>query len=126
MQEAPLYGLVAQINEPVSSVLEAVKRVVVVRIQTWREITQLLDRAFCVSSFSFFFGGACGGVFGGRFRAGNVPVATCVSHTHILHKHNITRVYLSSQVGVIGIACPKRNPLLGFVSLVGPAVVRGR
>jgi aldehyde dehydrogenase (NAD+) len=28
-------------------------------------------------------------------------------------------------VGVIGMACPDTNPLLGFVSLVSPAVVRG-
>jgi len=27
--------------------------------------------------------------------------------------------------GVIGVVCPKKNPLLGFVSLVAPAVVRG-
>lgn len=28
-------------------------------------------------------------------------------------------------VGVIGIACPDENPLLGFVSLFAPAIVRG-
>jgi len=28
-------------------------------------------------------------------------------------------------VGVVGIACPEENPLLGFVSLVSPVVVRG-
>lgn len=28
-------------------------------------------------------------------------------------------------VGVIGMVCPKENPLLGFVSMVAPAVVRG-
>ena len=28
-------------------------------------------------------------------------------------------------VGVVGIACPDKYPLLGFVSLLAPAVVRG-
>jgi aldehyde dehydrogenase (NAD+) len=32
---------------------------------------------------------------------------------------------LNEPVGVIGMVCPKDFPLLGFVSLVGPAVVRG-
>jgi aldehyde dehydrogenase (NAD+) len=32
---------------------------------------------------------------------------------------------LNEPVGVIGMVCPKDFPLLGFISLVGPAVVRG-
>lgn len=32
---------------------------------------------------------------------------------------------INEPVGVVGIACPKAFPLLGFVSLVAPAVVRG-
>jgi len=32
---------------------------------------------------------------------------------------------INEPVGVIGIACPEKNPLLGFVSLFAPAVVRG-
>lgn len=32
---------------------------------------------------------------------------------------------LSEPVGVIGIACPDAYPLLGFVSLLGPAIARG-
>jgi len=35
----------------------------------------------------------------------------------------VTSVY--EPLGVIGIACPNKHPLLGFVSLVAPAVVRG-
>ena len=34
-------------------------------------------------------------------------------------------VAISEAVGVIGIACPDANPLLSFVSLFAPAVVRG-
>jgi len=32
---------------------------------------------------------------------------------------------INEPCGVIGIICPEKNPLLGFVSLVAPAVVRG-
>jgi aldehyde dehydrogenase (NAD+) len=32
---------------------------------------------------------------------------------------------MNEPVGVVGIACPEENPLLGFVSLVGPAVAVG-
>jgi aldehyde dehydrogenase (NAD+) len=32
---------------------------------------------------------------------------------------------LHQPVGVIGIACPDEFPLLGFISLVAPAIVRG-
>lgn len=32
---------------------------------------------------------------------------------------------INEPIGVIGIACPDEHPLLGFVSLVAPAVVRG-
>jgi aldehyde dehydrogenase (NAD+) len=32
---------------------------------------------------------------------------------------------INEPVGVIGIACPEKNPLLSFISLVAPAVVRG-
>lgn len=38
--------------------------------------------------------------------------------------HGIT-VALNEPVGVIGIICPKENPLLGFVSLVAPALAVG-
>ncbi|ELT96808.1 hypothetical protein CAPTEDRAFT_177352 [Capitella teleta] len=34
-------------------------------------------------------------------------------------------VKIHEPVGVIGIACPDKNPLLGFVSLFAPAVIRG-
>ena len=34
-------------------------------------------------------------------------------------------VKINEPVGVIGIACPDDYPLLGFVSLFAPAVVRG-
>ena len=34
-------------------------------------------------------------------------------------------VKIHEPVGVIGIACPDSYPLLGFVSLFAPAVVRG-
>ncbi len=34
-------------------------------------------------------------------------------------------VKVHEPVGVIGIACPDEYPLLGFVSLFAPAVVRG-
>lgn len=34
-------------------------------------------------------------------------------------------VKIHEPVGVIGIACPDEHPLLGFVSLFAPAVVRG-
>lgn len=34
-------------------------------------------------------------------------------------------VKIHEPVGVIGIACPDNYPLLGFVSLFAPAVVRG-
>ena len=34
-------------------------------------------------------------------------------------------VKIHEPVGVIGIACPDEYPLLAFVSLFGPAVVRG-
>lgn len=36
-----------------------------------------------------------------------------------------TTIKIHEPVGVIGIACPDRYPLLGFVSLFAPAVVRG-
>ena len=32
---------------------------------------------------------------------------------------------INEPVGVIGMVCPEKNPLLGFISLVAPAVVRG-
>ena len=32
---------------------------------------------------------------------------------------------INEPVGVIGIACPDEYPLLGFVSLFAPAVIRG-
>nr|WP_296946391.1 aldehyde dehydrogenase family protein [uncultured Massilia sp.] len=38
--------------------------------------------------------------------------------------HGIT-VALNEPVGVIGIVCPNENPLLGFVSLVAPAIALG-
>ena len=34
-------------------------------------------------------------------------------------------VHINEPVGVIGIACPDESPLLAFVSLFAPAVVRG-
>ena len=34
-------------------------------------------------------------------------------------------VRINEPVGVIGIACPDVSPLLAFVSLIAPAVVRG-
>jgi aldehyde dehydrogenase (NAD+) len=34
-------------------------------------------------------------------------------------------VAVNEPVGVIGIACPDQNPLLGFVSLMAPAIARG-
>ena len=34
-------------------------------------------------------------------------------------------VAVNEPVGVIGIACPDENPLLGFVSLMAPAIARG-
>ena len=34
-------------------------------------------------------------------------------------------VKIHEPVGVIGIACPDQNPLLSFVSLFAPAVIRG-
>jgi aldehyde dehydrogenase (NAD+) len=34
-------------------------------------------------------------------------------------------VKINEPVGVIGIACPDDYPLLGFVSLFAPAVIRG-
>ena len=34
-------------------------------------------------------------------------------------------VKINEPVGVIGITCPEERPLLGFVSLFAPAVVRG-
>ena len=36
-----------------------------------------------------------------------------------------TVLQFNEPVGVIGIACPDRFPLLGFVSLVAPAIARG-
>jgi aldehyde dehydrogenase (NAD+) len=38
--------------------------------------------------------------------------------------HGIT-VALNEPVGVIGIICPNENPLLGFISLVAPALALG-
>ena len=38
--------------------------------------------------------------------------------------HGIT-VALNEPVGVIGIVCPNENPLLGFISLVAPALALG-
>ena len=43
---------------------------------------------------------------------------------------SMTRSYgvtmsIHEPVGVIGMVCPKKQPLLGFISLVAPAVVRG-
>ena len=37
--------------------------------------------------------------------------------------HGIT-VALNEAIGVIGIVCPNENPLLGFISLVAPAIAR--
>ena len=34
-------------------------------------------------------------------------------------------VKIHEPVGVIGISCPDKYPLLGFISLLAPAVVRG-
>ena len=34
-------------------------------------------------------------------------------------------VAVNEPVGVIGIACPDEYPLLGFVSLIAPAIARG-
>ena len=34
-------------------------------------------------------------------------------------------VAVNEPVGVIGIACPDENPLLGFISLMAPAIARG-
>lgn len=34
-------------------------------------------------------------------------------------------VRINEPVGVIGICCPNKYPLLGFVSLFAPAVIRG-
>ncbi len=34
-------------------------------------------------------------------------------------------VKIHEPVGVIGISCPDEYPLLGFISLLAPAVVRG-
>jgi aldehyde dehydrogenase (NAD+) len=34
-------------------------------------------------------------------------------------------IAMNEPIGVIGIACPERHPLLGFVSLVGPAMATG-
>jgi aldehyde dehydrogenase (NAD+) len=34
-------------------------------------------------------------------------------------------IAMNEPIGVIGIACPSENPLLGFVSLVGPAIATG-
>jgi len=34
-------------------------------------------------------------------------------------------IAMNEPIGVIGIACPSENPLLGFVSLVGPAIAMG-
>ena len=34
-------------------------------------------------------------------------------------------VKIHEPMGVIGIACPEESPLLGFISLFAPAVVRG-
>jgi aldehyde dehydrogenase (NAD+) len=34
-------------------------------------------------------------------------------------------IAMNEPIGVIGIACPSDNPLLGFVSLVGPAIATG-
>ena len=34
-------------------------------------------------------------------------------------------VCITESVGVVGIACPEEKPLLGFVSLFAPAIVRG-
>ena len=34
-------------------------------------------------------------------------------------------IAMNEPIGVIGIACPNENPLLGFVSLVGPAIATG-
>jgi aldehyde dehydrogenase (NAD+) len=38
--------------------------------------------------------------------------------------HGVT-VAVNEPIGVIGIACPDENPLLGFVSLMAPAIARG-
>jgi aldehyde dehydrogenase (NAD+) len=38
--------------------------------------------------------------------------------------HGIT-VALNEAIGVIGIVCPNENPLLGFISLVAPAIAVG-
>jgi aldehyde dehydrogenase (NAD+) len=37
----------------------------------------------------------------------------------------VRTVKVHEPVGVIGIACPDDYPLLGFVSLFAPAVIRG-
>ena len=34
-------------------------------------------------------------------------------------------IAMNEPIGVVGIACPERHPLLGFVSLVAPAMATG-
>jgi aldehyde dehydrogenase (NAD+) len=53
--------------------------------------------------------------------------AWCDKYDGLAHQppmHGIT-VALNEPVGVIGIVCPNENPLLGFISLVAPALALG-
>lgn len=45
-------------------------------------------------------------------------------HVHRTPYRNVT-LAMPESLGVVGIVCPERNPLLGFVSLTGPAIAAG-
>ncbi len=45
-------------------------------------------------------------------------------HVHATPLRNVT-LAMHESLGVVGIICPDRNPLLGFVSLIAPAVAAG-
>ena len=45
-------------------------------------------------------------------------------HVHATPLRNVT-LAMHESLGVVGIICPDRNPLLGFISLIAPAVAAG-
>jgi aldehyde dehydrogenase (NAD+) len=66
------------------------------------EVSQSIERLFYWAAYSDKYGG----------EVKETPVYGAVVSVH-------------EPVGVIGIACPDENPLLSFVSALGPAIVRG-
>ncbi|XP_071943662.1 aldehyde dehydrogenase family 16 member A1-like [Antedon mediterranea] len=85
---------------------EVAKRMSLARGRTLEETLKEVDLAIR----RLFYWGAYADKFGGTVQETLLYGATVKIH---------------EPVGVIGIACPSQNPLLSFVSLFAPAVVRG-